>query len=174
MTYQVEAEWECLLLIDWFTSCWKTQCGYINTTGEQRIDANMGAGCMHNSFPATGADDVHKGFGLGPPILLLREEAPWKKVFRREFICNVRLYLLSRPCGSQCTLVCELYSKDFISINLYVAWRLLTKLPVCPDKRRRTKGYLFLCDHWNLKKMLRSSVDILVCHCIDVRFSPIG
>ena len=39
----------------------------------------MGAGCMgglNNPFPAPGADDVHGQFSLGPPSLLLREEAP--------------------------------------------------------------------------------------------------
>ena len=43
----------------------------------------MGAGCMrglNNPFPAPGAGNVHRWFGLGPPSLLLREaEAPWKK-----------------------------------------------------------------------------------------------
>ena len=37
-----------------------------------------GAGCMHglnNPFPAPGADDVHRRFSLGHP-LLLPEEAP--------------------------------------------------------------------------------------------------
>ena len=43
---------------------------------------DMGAGCMcglNHPFPAPGADDVHRRFSLGPPSLLLREEAPWKK-----------------------------------------------------------------------------------------------
>ena len=48
---------------------------------EQGIDANMGAECMHglnNPFPAPGVDNVHRQFILGPPSLLLREEAPKK------------------------------------------------------------------------------------------------
>ena len=39
----------------------------------------MGAGCMlglNNPFPAPGADDIRRQFGLGPPLFLLREEAP--------------------------------------------------------------------------------------------------
>ena len=34
---------------------------------------------LNNPFPAQGADDVHRQFGLGPLSLLLGEEAPWKK-----------------------------------------------------------------------------------------------
>ena len=39
-------------------------------------------GCMrglNNPLPAPSADNVHRWFGLGPPSLLLREEAPGKK-----------------------------------------------------------------------------------------------
>ena len=35
---------------------------------------------LNNPFPAPGADDVHRQFGLGPLSLLLREEAPEKIV----------------------------------------------------------------------------------------------
>ena len=31
---------------------------------------------LNNPFPAPGADKVHRRFGLEPPLLLLREEAP--------------------------------------------------------------------------------------------------
>ena len=42
---------------------------------------SMSAGCMRglsNPFPAPGVENVLRQFGLWPPLLLLREEAPWK------------------------------------------------------------------------------------------------
>ena len=47
---------------------------------EQGIDAGCICG-LNNPFPAPGADNVHRQFGqIGPPLLLLREEAPRKEI----------------------------------------------------------------------------------------------
>ena len=44
---------------------------------------------LNNAFPAAGADNVHRQFSLGPPLLLLREETLWKKSSKYIVCCNL-------------------------------------------------------------------------------------
>ena len=58
-----------------------THAPWIGVCG-QGVYAHMGAECMcglNNPFTASGTDNVHRRFSLGPPSLLLRKEASWKK-----------------------------------------------------------------------------------------------
>ena len=53
--------------------------------------------CMCGLNPAPSADNVHRWFGFGPPLLLLREEPLWKFYFfdvlhNLSILCNVLLH----------------------------------------------------------------------------------